>query len=121
MMAEVAGGYGGRRPEPEEYKRGALRIDAGKRKVWFEDRPIGLTRSEFWLLLTLARANGNVVSTVALVEAIHDDSDEYSSITIKRHMSEVRRKLAEAGAAPGCIRTVRGEGYSLEEDCMPRQ
>jgi len=76
-----------------------------------------LSPSEFRVLARLSGDGGNLVTQDDLLDALHGP-EEYDSATIRPHMSRLRQKLEDLGADPGCIRTVRGEGYALEVDLL---
>tara|TARA_A100001391_G_scaffold205457_1_gene206702 strand:+ start:8425 stop:9114 length:690 start_codon:yes stop_codon:yes gene_type:complete len=76
-----------------------------------EVRYLQLTLTEFRLLVHLARAPMRVFSRGELVDACLPGSDALDR-TVDSHMSKLRRKLEEAGAAE-MPASVRGVGYRL--------
>lgn len=98
---------------PDRVAVGNLRIDVDRHEVRCGASPIGLTRTEFDLLATLARHAGHVYTRAQLVETIQGIEFEGYDRTIDSHIKNLRRKLS---GQPGCrIVTVRGLGYKLEE------
>ncbi len=89
---------------------GGMIIDEGSRTVTTAGPPLQLTRTEFDLLLALAKRPGRVISKAELLRTVwsYEDYDEH---LVEVHISSLRRKLE----AHGCrvIHTVRGVGYSL--------
>ncbi len=92
---------------------GRLRVDTAARRVWLGDREVELRVKEFDLLARLAAEPGVAVSRGTLLADVWDEHWFGSTKTLDVHIAAVRRKLAEAGAAPQ-ISTLRGHGYRLE-------
>jgi two-component system response regulator AdeR len=90
---------------------GPLTIDPDKVRAEVASRPLALTATEFRLLVCLAQAPGRVFSRGELLEAALPESDTLER-TVDSHLKNLRRKLADAGAA-GLLQTVRGMGYRL--------
>jgi DNA-binding response OmpR family regulator len=93
---------------------GQLTVDLDARAASFGGQALALTRLEFDLLATLARAPTRVHNRSELTEAVwgYDPSAAGSSTTIRSHQSRLRRKLAEAGAE-GLVENIRGVGVRL--------
>ncbi len=89
-----------------------LRIDAGSRQVWVDDRLIELTSTEFDLLKTLAEHHGLVLSREQLLENVwgHDYFGEIRVVDV--HLGHLRQKIGEHHG----IATVRGIGYRFETE-----
>jgi DNA-binding response OmpR family regulator len=92
---------------------GDLLIDSVAKRVWRGDEAIELTPREYALLEYLAARRGAVVSRPEIEEHIYDGQVDPMSNVVDSAICIVRRKLAEAGAAP-IIHTRRGQGYVLE-------
>ncbi len=88
---------------------GDLILDLQQKSVTLAGVPVVLTRREFALLRRLVMQAGKVVSRERLQDDIYDWQDEIGSNALEVHIHHLRRKLGSAR-----IRTVRGEGYSLE-------
>lgn len=96
---------------------GPLTIFPGRYQISVEDQPIDLTPTEFDLLLYLAAHRGRVVSCHELVREVRGyavDEAEAREV-IRPHVSNLRRKLKEAGQDEDLITNVRGIGYRLSE------
>lgn len=103
--------------EAESSKRvthadGRLVIDLDRHTVTVDGEEAQLTRTEFDILVYLARRPGFVRTRDQIVSSVHGDSAVLSSRTIDVHVTGIRRKL---GALGGVITTVRGVGYRLTE------
>ena len=92
-----------------------LRIDAGRRTVELERRPIRLTYVEFELLRALAAHPGRVYSRRMLLEALWGGSDYREPRTIDVHVRHLREKLETDSREPKFILTVRGVGYRFRD------
>ncbi|MER6469692.1 response regulator transcription factor [Streptomyces collinus] len=97
---------------PDTLRVGDLVIDLTQRTVTFRDRPLVLNRREFDLLAYLARRPGAVVARRELLTEVWRSRDVYDR-AIDVHVYWLRRKLAESGASPDCLKTVRGVGLRL--------
>ena len=88
---------------------GELRLQPARRAAVWKGALVPLTNREFWLLETLVRKKGQIVSRERLEEALYGWGDEIDSNTVEVYIHHLRRKLG-----PGLIKTVRGLGYKLE-------
>ena len=87
---------------------GALEIDRGDREVRVAGKPVGLTPTEYRLLLELAEHSGVVCSRERLLEEVWGYVWAGDTRLVDMH---VRRLRAKVGAE--VIETVRGAGYKL--------
>ena len=96
---------------------GPLTIYPGRYQISVEDHPIDLTPTEFDLLLYLAAHRGRVVSCHELVREVRGYSVDEAEAreVIRPHVSNLRRKLKQAGQDEDLIVNVRGIGYRLSE------
>lgn len=78
-------------------------------KVTYDGQDLGLTRSEYLLLHTMATKSGKVVSREDLAHSISSGSF-VSPRTVDVHMAALRRKMAPW---PGKINSIRGVGFVL--------
>jgi DNA-binding response OmpR family regulator len=94
---------------------GELRIDAPRRVVEREGRPVPLTTLEFDLLYFLASRPGKVYSREALMEQVWGSDRVVDDRSIDSLVSRLRRKLERDPAQPAYVQTVWGAGYRLAE------
>ncbi len=92
---------------------GRVEVDSYRVRARVDGRELHLTPTEFKLLAQLAAAPGKATSRTELLEAAMPDSDALER-AVDVHLKNVRRKLAEVGAAE-MLETVRGIGYRLRE------
>jgi two-component system, OmpR family, response regulator len=87
---------------------GDVVIDETSRSVIRTGPPLELTRTEFDLLVAMARRPGRVFSKTELLNEVWG-YDAYDTHLVEVHISSLRRKLEEQGSR--LIHTVRGVGY----------
>lgn len=75
--------------------------------------PVALTAAETSILAALARAPGQRVSYWQIAEILGLDLDTYPKASLEVRIVRLRKKLVSAGAPPGCIESVRNQGYQL--------
>lgn len=89
-----------------------LTIDPGARTATRDGRDLELTKTEFDLLMLLARAPGIVLERDTIYEEIWGIDFLTSSNSLDVYIGYLRRKT-EAGGEARLIHTVRGVGYVL--------
>lgn len=91
-----------------------LCIDEAARRAWRGGDELELTKTEFDLLVLLARNAGIVLEHSVIYDRIwgYDFGPESKAMTV--YIGYLRRKT-EAGGRPRLIHTVRGVGYTLRE------
>jgi two-component system OmpR family response regulator len=102
---------GGRDPAP--VSAGGLRIDPGARRVWLDDREVGLTTREFDVLEFLLRRAGQVLSKSQILAGVWSDDFDGDPNIVEVYIGRLRRKIDGPDALEGTITTVRGAGYRL--------
>ena len=93
---------------------GDLQINTVDRTVRRGGRAITLTAMEYRVLEYLAHRPGAVVSKSELLEHLYDYNWEKFSNVIEVYISGLRRKLND-GSERQLIRTLRNQGYALQE------
>ncbi|KTR95513.1 XRE family transcriptional regulator [Microbacterium testaceum] len=91
-------------------RRGSWELDATRRTVHVDGRPVDLTTTEFDLLAQLMRSPGQVFTRTQLLAEVWGVADYSGTRTVDTHIAQVRAKMG----APDRIRTVRGVGYALD-------
>ncbi len=90
---------------------GPLRIDPAGRTASLDGREVGLTRTEFDLLLELARQPGRVVTRELLLDRVWGYDFLGDSRLVDVAVGRLRSKVEADPANPALIVTVRGAGY----------
>lgn len=91
---------------------GGLELNQETRRVQVDGSEVMLTHKEFELLNYLLENRGLVLSRNKLLDQIWGYMAEVETRTLDVHIRSLRQKLGICG---GCIETVRGVGYRLEE------
>ncbi|HEY3668643.1 MAG TPA: response regulator transcription factor, partial [Polyangiaceae bacterium] len=92
-----------------------LSLDAATRRARANGSNLELTRVEFDVLACLLEQPGRVYSRIELISRVWGDGFAITDRTIDSHVKALRKKVAEAGAEPGLIETVRGVGYRVTD------
>jgi two-component system catabolic regulation response regulator CreB len=93
----------------------AISVDSVTRRARANDSSLELTRVEFDVLSCLLEQPGRVYSRMELIGRVWGDGFAITDRTIDSHVKALRKKVAEAGAEPGLIETVRGVGYRVTD------
>jgi two-component system, OmpR family, response regulator len=103
-------------PQPSpSLKKGALELSPGKREVTWKDRPFELTTTEFDMLEYLMRGGEIVSSKEDLSLKVLGRPREIYDRSVDVHVSNLRKKLAQASEGALEIETIRGVGYRLRQ------
>jgi two-component system phosphate regulon response regulator PhoB len=97
-----------------ELEVGELKIDLGAHRVFRRGREVHLSPTEFRLLRHLMENPGRVFSRAALLDAVWGINQEVELRTVDATVRRLRRTLNDGGA-PDLLRTVRAEGYALDQ------
>jgi two-component system OmpR family response regulator len=87
---------------------GDLRIIEERKQVFWKERQLNLTLTEYWLLLALARRPGHVKSHDQLMESANV---VVTNNAITAHIRRIRDKFQELDPDFDAIRTEYGMGY----------
>lgn len=98
---------------PQRYSCGPLSIDVGRREVRIVDERVGLTRTQFDILVELARGRGAVVTRRDLMEAVWGLRSSANAERVSVHIGGLRRRLGDDPEEPALVLSVRGVGYRL--------
>ncbi|HET6577828.1 MAG TPA: response regulator [Gemmatimonadales bacterium] len=87
---------------------GPISIDRSAHRASVHGHELGLTATEYKLLLTLIERRGRVQTRPQLLESVWDAQPDIQTRTVDMHVQRLRTKLGDAGRL---IETVRGFGY----------
>jgi len=105
------------RPEEPQWESvGKLVLCDHSMAAFYQETDLGLTNTEFRLLQVLLEHRGAVLSKPFLYQAVLHRGCGRHDRSLDLHISHVRRKLRDAGAAESAVRTVWGQGYTLITD-----
>ena len=91
-----------------------LELDETSRQVTVGGAPVHLTRTEYALLKLLLQNQGRAVAKSVILDSISQDTPDCTESSLKQHVSNLRKKLRDAGAGD-CIQSVWGIGFLLGE------
>ena len=91
---------------------GRLSVDPERRRAAVEGEEVRLTRTEYAILKLLMQNPDRVVTKSGLLERLSADTPDCTESSLKMHVSNLRRKLREAGAGD-CIEAVWGIGFKM--------
>lgn len=94
---------------------GKLRLEMDTRSITVGKETMHLTRTEYAILKLLLQNPQQVVTKSLLLERIGQDTPDCTESSLKTHMSNLRKKLRDAGAGD-CIESVWGIGFKLREE-----
>lgn len=87
-------------------------MDTAQQTVAKDGLSVSVTRREFGVLRKLLEHPGSTVSKAALEDALYGWQEEVESNAVEVHVHNLRNKLGSS-----FIKTVRGLGYRLSEEC----
>jgi DNA-binding response OmpR family regulator len=92
---------------------GSLRLDPQTRQVRSGTARVELSPKEFDLLRVLLEHPAKILSRATLLQKVWGTERDPGTNVVEVHVSRLRRKLG--GMDSPTLRTIRGEGYTLEE------
>lgn len=93
---------------------GPLRLELDVRRVSVDGGEVRLTRTEYAILKLLLANPAQVVTKSRLLNEITADTPDCTENSLKTHISNLRKKLRDAGAGD-CIEAVWGVGFKMNE------
>lgn len=99
----------------DQITAGDLRLDLNTRMLLVKGREIRLTRTEFAILKLLMQNPRQVIAKSLLLDRISLDTQDCTESSLKQHVSNLRRKLREAGGED-YIESVWGIGFKLKQE-----
>ncbi len=99
----------------ESLTLGDLVISADTRSVQIGGQLVELTRTEFDLLLVMARRPKVAYSRRQLINAVWDENWYGDDHVVDVHVGHLRKKMEDLAPSKSYIHTIRGVGYSVHE------
>jgi len=97
-----------------EINCGQLKVDLARRRVFFEEREIKLTKTEFDLLHVLAINKNKVLTHQMFLTEVWGEEYQYDIDYLRAYIRYLRRKIELDPANPIFIKTSQGVGYYLD-------
>ena len=91
-----------------------ITLDPESREVAVDGEAVRLTRTEFGTLKLLMQNPKQVIPKSRLLDQLSAETPDCAESSLKVHVSNLRRKLRDAGAGE-CIEAVWGIGFKLAE------
>ncbi len=113
VQAILRRGSSGSEQGVSSFGDGGLIIDEPQRLVTVHGRTVGLTPTEWGVLLALATVPGRVYSRFELINRVRGYEFEGYERTVDSHVKNLRRKIESDPAQPQIVQTVLGGGYRL--------
>jgi DNA-binding winged helix-turn-helix (wHTH) protein/TolB-like protein len=89
---------------------GKFRLDAKRKVLWFEEKPVNLPLKEIEMLCVLTESGGEVVTKDEILQKVWADSFVEES-NLSRRIYVLRKTFKDYGAGRDLIETVPGRGY----------
>lgn len=99
----------------EVFQIGDLRLDTLSHEVTVRKEAVHLTKTEYAILKLLVQNPGKVIAKSVILERISEDTPDCTENSLKQHISNLRKKLRDAGGKD-YIEAVWGIGFKLSEE-----
>ena len=101
-------------PQGSLLRHKGIILDPESREAAVDGEAVRLTRTEFGILKLLMQNPKQVIPKYRLLDQLSAETPDCAESSLKVHVSNLRRKLREAGAGE-CIEAVWGIGFKLAE------
>ena len=101
-------------PAPALLTCGDLTLDSTAHQVAVKGQPVKLTRTEYAICRLLLQNPGQVLAKSVILDRISQDTPDCTEGSLKQHMSNLRKKLRQAGGRE-YIQSVWGIGFQLTQ------
>ena len=99
----------------ETIQIGDLYLDTASHEVTVKTNPVRLTRTEYAVLKLLMQNPKQVIAKSVILDRISEDTPDCTENSLKQHISNLRKKLRDAGGRE-YIEAVWGIGFKLSEN-----
>lgn len=118
LIARVKTQFRGQAMPPKLIRSGAIELDRSSCRVRLDGQEITLTATEFRLLDYLMSRPGVVFNREQLLDAVWGQDRAVTDRTVDVYILRLRHKVETDPANPLLIRSVRGFGYSFNEEAV---
>jgi two-component system response regulator QseB len=91
-------------------RSGDLSVNPAEMRVFRNESPLRLSRSEYTLLMTFLQNIGKILTEQELETALYGWEKGIESNAVQVHIHNLRKKIG-----PGIIKNIRGFGYRMEK------
>lgn len=116
LIARIKIQFRGQQTASRLLKAGKLELDRSSCRVRLDNQPLSLTATEFRLLEFLMSRPGVVFSREQLLDAVWGHDRAVTDRTVDVYILRLRQKIELGSTSPAMIRSVRGFGYSFNEN-----
>ena len=116
LIARIKIQFRGQQSVSRLLKAGKLEVDRSSCRVRLDGQPLSLTATEFRLLEFLMSRPGVVFSREQLLDAVWGHDRAVTDRTVDVYILRLRQKIEIDPTSPALIRSVRGFGYSFNEN-----
>lgn len=99
---------------PKTLECGIIRLDTTSKKVYLKENLMNLTKKEYSILEYLLMNKNKVISSEELLEHVWDSDFDSFSNTLRYHIHNIKKKISIYSDIE-LIKTVRGQGYIMED------
>jgi DNA-binding response OmpR family regulator len=121
LIARVKIQFRGQATASRVLKAATLELDRSSCEVRLDGGLLTLTATEFRLLEFLMSRPGVVFSREQLLDAVWGHDRAVTDRTVDVYILRLRQKIETDSANPSLIRSVRGFGYSFNNNVQPRE
>ena len=121
LIARVKIQFRGQTTATRVLKAATLELDRSSCEVRLEGTPLTLTATEFRLLEFLMSRPGVVFSREQLLDAVWGHDRAVTDRTVDVYILRLRQKIESDPANPTLIRSVRGFGYSFNNNVQQQE
>ncbi|HVT95784.1 MAG TPA: response regulator transcription factor [Bryobacteraceae bacterium] len=118
LIARVKTQFRGQAIPPKLIRSGSIELDRSSCRVRLDGQEITLTATEFRLLDYLMSRPGVVFNREQLLDAVWGQDRAVTDRTVDVYILRLRHKVEADPANPLLIRSVRGFGYSFNEEAV---
>jgi DNA-binding response OmpR family regulator len=116
LVARIKIQFRGQQGASRILKAGCLELDRTSCRVRLDNQALSLTATEFRLLEFLMSRPGVVFSREQLLDAVWGHDRAVTDRTVDVYVLRLRQKIESESGSPALIRSVRGFGYSFNEN-----
>jgi DNA-binding response OmpR family regulator len=116
LIARIKIQFRGQQSASRVLKSGKLELDRTSCRVRLDNELLSLTATEFRLLEFLMSRPGVVFSREQLLDAVWGHDRAVTDRTVDVYILRLRQKIEPESDSPALIRSVRGFGYSFNEN-----
>lgn len=106
-----------RRSKNHSGHKGLFKIEESQQRIWYKQKSLPLTPTEFRLLALFLKHAGQIFSRTQLLDHLNPDSFDVTDRVIDSHIKNLRKKIsevAETGTKHEWIHSVYGVGYRFD-------